>query len=117
MKKYLSLFSFIAIFFIGIQSSSAQDAARQQSPEEIAKQKTYELHELVQLTGEQQSAIFHMLVEAEQNMGALNKKDITDSLRKDGTKTVNETVQAYYRKILTPEQYETYQKSLVKDKK
>ncbi|MFV0573375.1 MAG: hypothetical protein ACK5M1_13245 [Xanthomarina gelatinilytica] len=117
MKKYLSFLSFIALFFIGMQFSTAQNADRQQSPEAIAKQKTYELHELVNLTGGQQSAIFKVLVDAEQNMGELVKRDKSDKLRQEGVKTVNERVEENFKKILTPEQYKTYQASLVTDKK
>ena len=44
MKKYISLFSFMALFFVGVQFSAAQSSERQQSPEAIAKEKTYKLH-------------------------------------------------------------------------
>src|SRR5690606_16772309 len=112
MKKYLSLLSFVALFFIGMQISTAQADERQQSPEAIAKQKTYQLHELVNLTGEQQSAVFKVLVDAEQNMGELNKKDTGDKFRQEGIKTINERVNESYKKILTPAQYQTYEESL-----
>ena len=117
MKKYFSLLSFIALFFIGMQFSTAQNADRQQSPEAIAKQKTYELHELVNLTGGQQSAIFKVLVDAEQNMGELVKRDKSDTVEHERMKAINEKVQANFKKILTPEQFQTYQASLVTDKK
>lgn len=116
MKKYLTFLSFIALFFIGMQFSSAQSDARQ-SPEAIAKEKTHDLHQLVNLTGGQQSAIFRVLVDAEQNMSALNKNDVTDKLRQDGTKTVNQNLEEAYKRILTPEQFSLYQDSLKKDKK
>lgn len=118
MKKYISLFSFIALFFVGMQFSSAQTSEKQQSPEAIAKQKTYELHELVTLTGEQQSGIFKVLVDAEQNMGELKKKDISDKFRQEGIKTLNERVREGFKNILTTEQYSSYLNSLeVKSKK
>ena len=114
MKKYISFLSFIALFFIGTQFSSAQDADRQQSPEAIAKQKTFELHQLVDLTGEQQGAIFKVLVDAEQNLSVLNSKKDTDMIKQEGTKTVNNKIEASFKSILTPEQYNTYKESLVK---
>jgi Spy/CpxP family protein refolding chaperone len=99
-----------------MQFSTAQNAERQQSPEVIAKQKTYELHELVNLTGDQQGAIFKVLVDAEQNMGELVKRDESDKLRQEGVQTVNERVEENFKKILTPEQYKTYQASLTSRK-
>jgi Spy/CpxP family protein refolding chaperone len=116
MKKYISFLSFIALFFIGIQSSSAQTVGKQQSPEAIAKQETYQIHQLVNLTGEQQSAIFKVLVDAQQNSQELNKMDDSNKLKQEGTKTVNTNVEASFKKILTPEQYKTYQASLEKEK-
>ncbi|TYB75783.1 hypothetical protein [Bizionia myxarmorum] len=112
MKKYISLFSFMALFFVGMQFSAAQSSDRQQSAESIAKQKTLELHNLVTLTGEQQSGIFKVLVDAEQNMGELMKRDATDNLRQEGIKTVNSRITEGYKKILTPSQYEIYEASL-----
>jgi transcription elongation factor len=114
MKKYVSLLSFVALFFIGMQFSSAQTAQRQESPEAIAKQKTYELHELVNLSGEQQGAIFKVLVDAEQNLSVLNQKDTSDKFRQEGIKTINMRVAEGYKKILTPEQYAIYEESLIK---
>ncbi len=114
MKKYISFLSFIALFFIGIQFSSAQTADRQQSPEAIAKQKTYQLHQLVNLTGEQQGDVFRALVDAEQNLSGLSNKKDTDMIKQEGTRTVNEKVEASLKSILTPEQYKIYQESLVK---
>ncbi|MGY0393172.1 hypothetical protein ACW5R3_11525 [Bizionia sp. KMM 8389] len=112
MKKYISLFSFIALFFVGMQFSSAQSADRQQSAEARAKQKTYQIHELVTLTGEQQSDVYKVLVDAEQNLGELNKRELTDSFRQDGILTINERVEKSLKNILTPTQYETYESSL-----
>ncbi len=112
MKKYISLFSFVALFFVGMQFASAQTSERQQSPEAIAKQKTYELHQLVSLTGDQQGDIFKVLVDAEQNMGELKKKDVSDKFRQEGIRTVDKRVQEGFKKILTSGQYATYLKSL-----
>lgn len=112
MKKYISLFSFIALFFVGMQVSSAQSSQRQLSAEAVAKQKTLELHELVTLTGDQQGEVFKVLVDSEQNMGELLKKDISDKFRQEGIKTMNTRVQEGLKKILTPSQYKMYETSL-----
>tara|TARA_R100001377_G_C3190619_1_gene110413 strand:- start:11 stop:361 length:351 start_codon:yes stop_codon:yes gene_type:complete len=116
MKKYISLFSFIALFFVGMQFSTAQSSQRQQNPEAIAKQKTYQLHELVNLTGDQQGEIFKVLVDAEQNMGELLKKDISDKFRQEGIKTLNLRVEEGFKKILTPSQFDLYENSLKQKK-
>src|SRR5690606_39388215 len=116
MRKYVTFLSFIALFFIGLQFSAAQSNAKQ-SPEAIAKEKTHELQQIVNLTGGQQSAIFRVLVDAEQNSGALNKMDATDKLRQEGLKTVDQKTLESFRRILTPEQFELYTESLKKDKK
>ena len=72
MKKYFTLFSVLAMFFVGIQMSNAQERSTTQTPEVIAKTKTHQMHELVNLTGEQQSSIFKLLVDSETNLAALN---------------------------------------------
>lgn len=112
MKKYISLFSFMALFFVGVQFSAAQSSERQQSPEAIAKEKTYKLHELVTLTGDQQGQIFRVLVDAEQNMSELKKKDISDKFRQEGVKTINLRVEEGFKNILSPSQYKMYETSL-----
>lgn len=112
MKKYISLFSFIALFFVGMQFSAAQDA--KQSPEAIAKQKTYELHELVTLSGDQQSAIYKVLLDAEQNSSAI-KTENEDVMTVQKTKgAILENVNSRIKAILTPEQFQIYIKSLEK---
>jgi len=116
MKKYFTFLSFIALFFIGMQISSAQSTDRQ-IPEAIAKEKTHQLHQLVSLTGEQQSAIFRVLVDYEQNSSELNKMESTSKLRQEGLQTVDQRKHEAFRKILTTEQYNLYRESLNKDKK
>ncbi|MFD2552566.1 hypothetical protein ACFSQP_12155 [Bizionia sediminis] len=111
MKKYISLFSFIALFFVGMQMSSAQ-TDRQVGPEAIAKQKTYEIHQLVNLTGDQQGDVFKVLVDFEQNMSELLKKDVSDSFRQEGIKTMNQRAEEGLKKVLTASQFKTYQTSL-----
>ncbi|WP_417198185.1 hypothetical protein [Bizionia sp.] len=112
MKKYISLFSFIALFFVGMQFSAAQSSDRQQSAEAIAKQKTHDLHQLVTLTGDQQGDVFKVLVDAEQNMGELRKREISDKFRQEGMKTLDMRVEEGLKRILTPSQFKLYQNSL-----
>ncbi|WP_418509287.1 hypothetical protein [Corallibacter sp.] len=112
MKKYISLFSFIAMFFLGMQFSSAQASrTTQTTPEAIAKQKTYEIHELVVLTGEQQSGVFRALVDAEENIKALNEKSDIEAIQKYKAEILSR-LNDKIKGILTPDQYKTYLTSL-----
>ena len=121
MKKYISLFSFIALFFVGIQQSNAQDSGKtmvkKERPETIAKQQTYELNNLLELTGEQQGAIFKVLVDAEHNKAALDglSNDNIASAQKRKA-SISEFVQVKMKQILTPEQYERYTTTMLEEK-
>ncbi|WP_338731269.1 hypothetical protein [Mangrovimonas cancribranchiae] len=114
MKKYLSLLSFIAFLFVGMQSSVAQDNVK---AEAVAKEKTYNLHQLVELSGQQQGEVFKVLVNAEQNLAELKKMNNSNAIKSDGIESINKTIDIEFKKILTEEQYKTYKKSLVKEKK
>ena len=112
MKKYITILGFFALFLMGSQFVSAQE----QSPEAIAKQKTYELHELVNLTGSQQGDVFKLLVDAEQNLQALNAQTADARAIQNRKDEVLNFVDQKLSVILTPEQYRTYQQSLQREK-
>lgn len=116
MKKYITLFSMVALFFVGMQTTMAQDV-NDQRPEPIAKQKTYELHKLVDLTGDQQGEVFKVLVEEQTNLSGIeeNTRSIADA--QEAKLAVLENTKKRLKSILTPEQYEIYERSLQKDKK
>jgi hypothetical protein len=115
MKKYVSLFSFVALFFIGMQSSSAQTTEKQQSPEAIAKQKTAELDKLLDLSGKQQGAIFDVLLDAEQTKKELQQDNVPKERKQIGEESIANNITANFEKILTPLQYATYKRSLIKN--
>lgn len=116
MKKYITLLSFVALFFVGMFSSVAQSDKPSVQLQANAKQQTYEMHQLVQLSGEQQSAVFKALVDANQNMEVLNKKkDVKSTAKLKGE--VSAQLDKRLKAILTPEQYKTYQSSLAKKEK
>ena len=112
MKKYISLLSFIAMFFVGMQFSVAQEKVKQERPEAIAKQKTFDLHQLVSLTGEQQGAIFKVLVDVEQNVASLSKGDMDIKSVQKTRSALLERKKSSIKAILTPEQFKTYSESL-----
>ena len=117
MKKFISLFSFIAIFFVGIQQSQAQDSNRTveaEMPEAIAKKQTHELHQLTELTGDQQRSVYKAFVDYEANMKALKGDDITFVQKTKAT--LMETLKLRLKSILSPEQYQMYLESIEKEK-
>jgi len=116
MKKYITLFSVIALFFFGMHVSVAQNA-KNQRPEAIAKQKTYELHKIVDLTGEQQSQVFKVLVEEETNMTGIEKNAKDIATVQEAKAGILENTEKRLKTILTPDQYKIYLQSLEKDKK
>ena len=66
MKKYISLLSFIALFFVGIQQSQAQNTTRvveAEMPEAIAKKQTHTLHQMAELSGDQQRAVYKIFLD------------------------------------------------------
>ncbi|WP_452228014.1 MULTISPECIES: hypothetical protein [unclassified Lacinutrix] len=118
MKKYITLLSFIAVFFIGMQGSQAQETlvAETDRPEAVAKVQTYNLHQLVELDGNQQAAVYNVFVDLNQNLKGLEgNKDIA---KVQGAKaSLLETVKAKLKSILTNEQYQGYLKTLETPKK
>ncbi|WP_103051522.1 hypothetical protein [Hanstruepera neustonica] len=114
MKKYITLFSVIALFFVGMQNSVAQE--KKQRPEEIAKIKTHDLHQLVDLTGEQQGEIFKVFVDAESNMSAISSQGQNIQASQKTKSAVLENTNTRIKAILNPEQYAIYLKSLEKEK-
>jgi len=115
MKKYISLFSFIALFFVGIQQSSAQDKSiSKESPEAIAKKKTYEMNNLLVLTGEQQGSVYKVLVDAENNIAALNESESNITTIQKNKAVIYDLVNSRLKGILTPEQLRTYMASTEK---
>ena len=115
MKRYITLFSIIALFFVGMQNSNAQE--KKQSPEAIAKQKTQEIHELVGLTGDQQREIFKLLVDAESNLSAIGSTSQNIESSQKTRAAVMDNTNTRIKAILNPEQYAIYMRSLEKEEK
>ena len=115
MKRYITIFGFFALFLVGSQFAGAQEQTKKSprvAPEVTAKQKTYEMHEMLALSGEQQSQVFKLLVDAEQNLQAINSNGGDTAAIQDRKNEVLKYVDVKLSSILTPEQYKTYQQSL-----
>jgi hypothetical protein len=118
MKKYISLLSFIALFFVGIQQSQAQNTNRvveAEMPEAIAKKQTHTLHQMAELSGDQQRAVYKIFLDYQQNVSALNENsDITSANR--AKSSLMDSVTAKLKSTLNEEQFQTYLKTLDKPK-
>ena len=114
MKKYITIFGFFALFLVGTQFAGAQEQVKK-SPEAIAKQKTYQLHELVNLTGDQQGDIFRLFVDSEQNLQALDAKGGDAVSVQKNKNQILEYVDQKLNVILTPEQYRAYTQSQIQE--
>lgn len=117
MKKYISLLSLIAIFFVGMQQMQAQDSrvVEAEFPEAIAKKQLHELHNTVELTGDQQMAAYKVLVDLEQNYKGLEGNNDIATVQK-AKSALLETANAKLKVILTEEQFQVYLRSLEKPK-
>jgi hypothetical protein len=117
MKKYISLFSFIALFFVGMQQMNAQDATQnRERPEDIAKMQTLDLHNMLELSGDQQRAVFKVLVDAEQNIAALDASNTNITQIQKTKGSIADLVATRLKEILSAEQYLKYLESLKKVK-
>jgi Spy/CpxP family protein refolding chaperone len=113
MKKYITILSFIVCFIASAQFTNAQEQTKKKAftPEVTAKQKTHEIHQLVELNGEQQKSIFYLLVDAENNMDAIENSGADVNAIQARKKEVMKYVDDKIKTILTPEQYSTYSQS------
>ncbi|MDX1278967.1 hypothetical protein [Oceanihabitans sediminis] len=103
MKKYFTLLGFIAVFFIGLQQTQAQDS-RQQSPEQVAKMQTHAIHQAATLTGDQQAETFYILVDYHQNLKGLRGNTSIEDVKKVKASLV-ESTNAKLKAVLNAEQY------------
>jgi len=113
MKKYITLLSFIAIFFVGMQSQAQNSrAVEAETPEAIAKKQTYDLHKAVNLTGDQQRATYKVLVDLQQNFAGLSDGNEGLASVQEAKASLLEKSKGSLKKILTEEQFNIYLKSL-----
>jgi hypothetical protein len=110
MKKLITL---IAVLFAFV--FNAHDANAQQKPEEIAKLKTAELSEILELNGDQQQAMWRALVKMESAYAKqVTGKDLSNPTVAAAKKEIDATLAERVKAILTPEQYKLYLASIEK---
>jgi hypothetical protein len=115
MKKFITLFGLIALFFIGIQQTQAQDTNRiveAEMPEAIAKKQTFDIHQAANLTTEQQHETFKVLVDLQKSYKDLSESnDDLDAVER-AKGPLLEKANGLLKNILTEEQFAMYLKSL-----
>ena len=119
MKKYMTILGCLTFFFIGINSSFAQDEKSVKSDaalkQEIinhdsAKQQTYELHKLLNLDGDQVAKIHDMFLDLDKKQKTMTEEKKLTSKTKNSNEIESEK-NKMLKEILTKEQFEIYLKS------
>ncbi len=86
-----------------------------ETPEAIAKKRTHELHQVTELTGDQQRAVFKALLDYHLNVNGLNdNSDITAV--QTAKASLNDNLNVKLKGILNAEQFKAYLRSLEKPK-
>jgi ribosomal protein S20 len=110
MKKLMAL---ILVFFA--IAFNAQDLQAQQKPEDIAKLKVAELTEKLELTGDQQRAMWRVFVKKESAYAKqVNNQDASDASVVAAKQEIDATLDKEVKAILSPKQYELYSKEVEK---
>lgn len=106
MKKLFLLVA-TALFTLG----TIQTAVAQAKPEEIAKAKVAEMSTALDLTGDQQRALFRSFVMKEADYAKqINGKDLNNAEVANAKKAIDTRLDAEVKKVLTAEQYAQYKK-------
>ncbi|MBC8756677.1 hypothetical protein H2O64_18535 [Kordia sp. YSTF-M3] len=100
MKKYITLFTFICVLFLGIQTATAQDDPL----ETMAKDKTTALAKALDLSPAQVKLVFEIYYTAYEKNNGIISKDVLNGMRKK------------ISAVLQPAQLEEFKISLNKEK-
>ncbi len=116
MKNLIKIVTFAFIMVLGVNSATAQgltqDGAR---PEVVAKKKTSELSQALNLNGDQQRAVFRALVSKEVGYKKqVNGKDLNNASVKAKKQKIDVSFMVSMKKNLTAEQYKQW-RSLKKE--
>lgn len=110
MKKFIALI--VVLFALAF---NAQDAIAQQKPEEIAKLKVAELSETLELTGDQQRALWRAFVKKESAYARqVAGQDLSSAAVANAKKEIDATLDKEVKAVLTPQQYQQYLASIEK---
>jgi len=110
MKNILKVIALSVVMLAGIGTMNAQSLKQNENkPEVIAKKKTAELSEQLELTGDQQRAVFRALVAKESNYKKyVTGKDMNNAAVQADKKKFDGVLDAAMKKTLTAPQYEKW---------
>lgn len=97
MKKYITLFTFVCVLFLGMQTTSAQE-----TPEIKAKMKTLELAKKVELSDTQVKQVYAIYLAYVKNNPAGNDAAL-DLARKEISNVLEPRQQREFKTIFTRE--------------
>ena len=111
MKNLFKVIAIAAVFVLGMQNATAQSLSQDQDrPEVIAKQKTSDLNDALNLTGDQQRYIFRALTANEVNYRKhVNGKDANNPEVAANKKKFDDLLVKSMQKTLTAEQFKAWQ--------
>lgn len=110
MKKIITLI--VLLFAIAFNT---QNVNAQQKPEDVAKIKTAELSEALELNIDQQQAMWRALVKKESAYARqVTGQDLSNATVAAAKKEIDATLEERVKAILTPEQYKLYLASIEK---
>lgn len=110
MKNLLTIIAFAFVMLLGVNTASAQtlkqDADR---PEVVAKQKTADLSETLNLNGDQQRSVFRAMVANEVNYRKhVSGKDLGDAQVMADKKKFDDVLTTSMKRVLTDAQYKQW---------
>ncbi|GEQ85532.1 hypothetical protein ULMS_10400 [Patiriisocius marinistellae] len=111
MKNLFKVIAVAALFIFGAQNAQAQSLSTTQDdrPEVVAKTKTSNLNDALQLTGDQQRAVFRAFTANEVSMRkSVSGKDMNNAEVKVKKTELDKTLNDAMKKTLTAEQYTKY---------
>lgn len=90
MKKLLSIF---VLFFAFTLSASAQTEKRKPTPEENAKQNTFEVSKAIEISADLQASLYKLFVKKHTE---LSKEGITENEKQEVYKTIDAKLKATF---------------------
>ena len=116
----MSIIGCLTLFFIGINSSNAQEVSGKQSEaamkqsildHDSAKKQTFDLHQLVNLNEDQVSKVHDMFLDLDKRQSQISTKS-EDAVIKEQIIKIDSFKNEKLKEILTSDQYGLYLKSL-----
>lgn len=119
MKKILSTLALGFFLLLGTTVVQAQGlAVSNDRPEAIAKEKVSKIYEQIELTGDQQRALFRAYVKREVGIKKhVEGKDTSSAAVKQQVTLLDNDLVTAVKKELTPEQFQQWKKEFIKDDK